>query len=256
MFMDLGVEKTIWDIRRFMKHKVRPGMEGVMYTEVPQIPARMKAKRSGCGHHSSDEDNGDSIPWNARTMKVGKPYIQTYLMLEELNTWGEGKVNETKRNDGDSDGDGNGIGAGDENGNNDDGDDDGNVKSTLWAIDGNAITAELLSCASIGIRRVRHYCLHWEVTNPNEEKRTEREGEPQFPLIKSRAGSGKTDLEREIRKQISCDFRVLQALGAYFTRREILEELGELREAYSDTIGDIKFDRKAKSRCSLISCVS
>jgi hypothetical protein len=179
-------------------------------------------------------------------MKVGKPYIQTYLLLEELNTWGEGEVSQKERHDGDVEC----VGAGgDDNGNDDnDGGNDGNGESTLWAIDGNAITAELLSCASIGIRRIRHYSLHWEVINPDEEKRTEREGEPQFPLIKSRAGSGKMDLEKEIRKQVSCDVRVLQALGNFFTKREILEELGELREAYSDFIGEIEFDQNAKKK--------
>jgi hypothetical protein len=37
-------------------------------------------------------------------------------------------------------------------------------------------------------------------------------------------------------------------LGAYFTRREILEELGEFREAYSDFIGNIEFDQNAKKQ--------
>jgi hypothetical protein len=177
-------------------------------------------------------------------MKIGKPYIETYLLLEELNAWGEGEVNQTEGSDGNRDG----IGAGCDHDDDDDngGDDDGNSKSTLWAIDGNAIAADLLSCASIGIRRIRHYGLHWEVNNPDAEKRTEREGEPQFPLINSRAGRGKTDLEKEIRKQTACEVRVLEALGTYFTKREILEELGELREAYSDIIGAVEFDQKAK----------
>jgi hypothetical protein len=34
-------------------------------------------------------------------------------------------------------------------------------------------------------------------------------------------------------------------LGNYFTKREILEELGELREAYSDFIGEVIFNENA-----------
>jgi hypothetical protein len=75
MFTDLGVEKTIRDMRRFMKHKVRPGMEGLMYSEVPRIPAQMKTKRSGRDHRAQDDEYGDSTSWNERTMKFGKPYI-------------------------------------------------------------------------------------------------------------------------------------------------------------------------------------
>lgn len=217
--MDLGVEKTVLDIRRFLKKKIMVGLAAKMMAIVPSIPDKMKRKRR------SRRAAMRHVPWNQKRVYLSESYIQTYARLDEMNIWGEGALVIPN-------------------------DDEEMDDSVMKGPTGETMSASILNVVPIAKDRVRKWVETWEF---------ERLSEPNRPgsvvpttLLKSKAGGPKHEHGIELLKLTSCNPEHLKALGNKLIKREILQDIEELSAVLSESLDFHLVHDKSKSKSELI----